>query len=211
MKFDKIYQEIMNESEASNAIEMIKKSLEELGVSFELNEKSKIRPFKVIYKPTGKSDEWYDKFEDVVDRFNLSGVVKQKVNEEKESEKFEITAFSAFEKPQKFIAHSKKEKDEIVRDLKDQQYKVEVEELDEVQEEMDYITVDLKIKLQNGDYFTTGFNISNKFLETQTPLEVAKKYYLGKPYTYSDETSSRIVSVELLDSEEEYAFYKKKS
>ena len=44
-------------------------------------------------------------------------------------EKFEITAFSVFQKPQKFIAHSKEEKDEIVRDLKDQQYKVEVEEL----------------------------------------------------------------------------------
>ena len=77
-------------------------------------------------------------------------------------------------------------------------------------EEKDYITVDVLIKLQNGDSYTTGFNISNKFLETQTPLEVAKKYFLGKPYTYSDETSSRIVSVELLDSEEEYAFYKKK-
>jgi hypothetical protein len=66
-------------------------------------------------------------------------------------------------------------------------------------EEKDYITVDLKLKLQNGDSYTTGFNISNKFLEDQTPLEVAKKYFLGKPYTYSDETSSKIVDVELKD------------
>lgn len=147
----------MNESEKPNAIEEIKKALKELGVSFEVDEKA-IKPFKVIYKPVNKSDKWYEKFEDIVDRYNLQRSVKQKVNEE-----------------------------------------------------MDYITVDVLIKLQNGDSFTTGFNISNKFLETQTPLEVAKKYYLGKPYTYSDETSSRIVSVELLDSEEEYAFYKKKS
>jgi hypothetical protein len=66
-------------------------------------------------------------------------------------------------------------------------------------EEMDYITVNVKLKLQNGDSYTTDFNISNKFLETQTPLEVAKKYFLGKPYTYSDESSSKIVSVELKD------------
>ena len=77
-------------------------------------------------------------------------------------------------------------------------------------EEKDYITVDLKIKLQNGDFYTTGFNISNKFLKDQTPLEVAKKYFLGKPYTYSDESSSKIVDVELLDSEtDEYGFSNK--
>ena len=77
-------------------------------------------------------------------------------------------------------------------------------------EEKDYITVDVKLKLKNGDSYTTGFNISNKFLEDQTPLEVAKKYFLGKPYTYSDETSSKIVDVELLDSEtDEYGFSNK--
>jgi hypothetical protein len=140
----------------------------------------------------------------------FESLYKEIMNEEKESKKFEITAFSAFQKPQKFIAYSKEEKNEIVRDLKDQQYKVEVEELDEVQEEKDYITVDVKLKLQNGDSYTTGFNISNKFLEDQTPLEVAKKYFLGKPYTYSDESSSKIVSVELLGSEtDEYGFSNK--
>ncbi len=81
-KFNSLYKEIMNE-EKSNALEEIKKALKELGVSFEMDEKS-IKPFKVIYKPNNKSDEWYEKFEDIVDRYNLSKSVKSEDSEKDE-------------------------------------------------------------------------------------------------------------------------------
>jgi hypothetical protein len=46
----------------------------------------KVRPFKVIYRPINKSDEFYDKFEDIVDLFNLKGFVKTSMNEAKEED-----------------------------------------------------------------------------------------------------------------------------
>ncbi len=41
--------------------------LYQLGVKYEMSKTDKVRPFKVIYKPTGQSDEFYDTFEDIVD------------------------------------------------------------------------------------------------------------------------------------------------
>jgi hypothetical protein len=52
-----------------------------LGVKYEMSKTDKVRPFKVIYKPINKSDEFYDKFEDIVDLFNLKGFVKSSMNE----------------------------------------------------------------------------------------------------------------------------------
>ena len=65
-------------------------------------------------------------------------------------------------------------------------------------EEKDYITVNVKCKMENGDSFTTEFNISNHLLDGKTPEEIVKKYYVGKPYTYSDESASRIISAEII-------------
>lgn len=42
---------------------------------------------------------------------------------------YQITAFSAWQKPQTFIVDTKSERDELILALKDQQYKVEWEEI----------------------------------------------------------------------------------
>ena len=63
------------------AVDMAKKKLDALGVKYEMSKTDKVRPFKVIYKPINKSDEFYDKFDDVVDLFNLKGVVKSSMSE----------------------------------------------------------------------------------------------------------------------------------
>jgi hypothetical protein len=48
---------------------------------------NKFKPFKIIYKPIGKSDGWYDKFDEIVDLFNLGSAVKQSMNEAQEEDK----------------------------------------------------------------------------------------------------------------------------
>ncbi len=49
--------------------------------------------FIVIYKPTGQSDKFYDTFEDIVDLFNLKGVVKSSMNEASMLDKYEVDFF----------------------------------------------------------------------------------------------------------------------
>ena len=71
----------MNEAKKETAVDMAKKQLDALGVKYELG--NEFKPFKVIYKPTGQSDEFYDTFEDIVDLFSLKGVVKSSMNEAK--------------------------------------------------------------------------------------------------------------------------------
>jgi hypothetical protein len=73
--------------EAKTGIDMAKKQLDALGVKYEMSKTDKVRPFKVIYKPINKSDKFYDKFEDIVDLFNLKGVVKTSMNEAKSEDK----------------------------------------------------------------------------------------------------------------------------
>jgi hypothetical protein len=77
----------MMEAKEETAIDMAKKQLNALGVKYEMSKTDKVRPFKVIYKPIGQSDEFYDKFEDIVDLFNLKGVVKSSMNEAKSEDK----------------------------------------------------------------------------------------------------------------------------
>jgi len=72
--------------EAKRDIDKIKKQLDALGVKYEMSATDKVRPFKVIYKPVNKSDEFYDKFEDIVDLFNLKSFVKSSMNEAKEED-----------------------------------------------------------------------------------------------------------------------------
>ena len=70
----------VNEAKSETSIDMAKKQLDALGVGYEISKTDKVRPFKAIYKPVNKSDKFYDKFEDIVDLFNLKNVVKS-VNE----------------------------------------------------------------------------------------------------------------------------------
>ena len=70
--------------------------------------------------------------------------------------------------------------------------------LSEEEKKKDYITVDVKCKMANGDSYVTSFNISDHLLKGTTPEEVVRKYFVGKPHTYTDESSSRIVSAEII-------------
>ena len=72
--------------EAKTAIDMAKKQLDQLGAKYEMSG-NKFKPFKIIYKPIGKSDGWYDKFDEIVDLFNLGSAVKSSMNEAQEEDK----------------------------------------------------------------------------------------------------------------------------
>ena len=84
---DEIDNMSMNEAKKETGVDMAKKQLDALGVKYEMSTTDKVRPFKVIYKPINKSDKFYDEFEDIVDLFNLKGVVKSSMNEAKEEDK----------------------------------------------------------------------------------------------------------------------------
>ena len=84
-KIKEFFSQPVNETKET-AIDKIKKQLDALGVKYEMSTTDKVRPFKVIYKPVNKSDEFYDKFEDIVDLFNLKGFVKPSMNENKEED-----------------------------------------------------------------------------------------------------------------------------
>jgi len=77
-------------SEAKTGVDMAKKQLDALGVKYEMSKTDKVRPFKVIYKPVNKSDDFYDKFNKIVDEFNLKGFVKTSMNEALMLDKYEV-------------------------------------------------------------------------------------------------------------------------
>ena len=70
---------MMKEGKKETAVDMAKKQLDALGVKYELG--NEFKPFKTIYKPTGKSDKFYDTFNDIVDLFNLGNAVKSSMSE----------------------------------------------------------------------------------------------------------------------------------
>jgi len=76
--------------EAKTGIDMAKKQLDALGVKYEMSKTDKVRPFKIIYKPVNKSDDFYDKFNKIVDEFNLKGFVKSSMNEALMLDKYEV-------------------------------------------------------------------------------------------------------------------------
>ena len=84
-KIKEFFSQPVNETKET-AIDKIKKQLDALGVKYEMSTTDKVRPFKVIYRPINKSDEFYDKFEDIVDLFNLKSFVKSSMNENKEED-----------------------------------------------------------------------------------------------------------------------------
>ena len=62
-----------------------------------------------------------------------------------------------------------------------------------------FITTSLKIHIDNGDSFYTGFNISTKFLRDKSVREFVDEYYVGKTYTAFNEISRLIKKVDILD------------
>jgi hypothetical protein len=65
---------------AKNMIKFLQTQLDDMGVEYEMSGNPYV-PFKTIYKPINKSDDWYAKFEDLIDRANLGSVVKTSMNE----------------------------------------------------------------------------------------------------------------------------------
>jgi uncharacterized protein YeaO (DUF488 family) len=89
-KAEQKYKEFFSKSLEENketAVDMVKKRLDALGVKYEMSTTDKVRPFKTIYRPINKSDEFYDKFEDIIDLFNFKGVVKPSMNESPSEDK----------------------------------------------------------------------------------------------------------------------------
>lgn len=63
----------------------------------------------------------------------------------------------------------------------------------------DYITTTLRISIEGGDHFTTGFNVLLAMLANRSIQQIVDDYYVGTNYTYSNETSRKIVKVEILE------------
>lgn len=57
------------------SINNIISELDKLGIDYELSE-NEYKPFKVIYKPINKSDDFYKKFDKLIYLNNLESVVK---------------------------------------------------------------------------------------------------------------------------------------
>ena len=72
-------------------IKHVQKQLDDMGVKYEMGD-TPYAPFKTIYKPINKSDDWYDKFDDLIWRANLRGVVKTAMNEAEEEDATDIVA-----------------------------------------------------------------------------------------------------------------------
>ena len=62
----------------------------------------------------------------------------------------------------------------------------------------DYFTVTLNVHLEGGDRFTTGFNILLSMLLNKSIQQFVDDYYVGSSYTFSNETTRKIVKVEVL-------------
>jgi len=80
--FIKMASPSLDEAKKETAVDMAKKQLDQLGAKYEMSG-NKFKPFNVIYKPIGKSDDWYDKFDEIVYLFNLESAVKQSMGEAK--------------------------------------------------------------------------------------------------------------------------------
>jgi len=64
----------------NNHIKAIQIQLQQLGVKYEMSG-NPYKPFKVIYKPVNKDDNWYKNFDDIIFRYNLGSVVKTTMDE----------------------------------------------------------------------------------------------------------------------------------
>ena len=66
----------------------------------------------------------------------------------------------------------------------------------------DCITVTLNVYLEDGDRFTTGFNIIPLMLLNKSIQKFVDDYYVGSSYTFSNETTRKIVKVEVVAIED---------
>ena len=112
-KIQEFFSKPLNEEET--AIDMAKKQLDQLGAKYEMSG-NKFKPFKAIYKPIGKSDDWYDKFDEIVYLFNLGSAVKSSMSEASPLTKLGRKIGWAGEDwtPQEFAAQIKKLSDETL-------------------------------------------------------------------------------------------------
>lgn len=112
-KIKEFFSKPLNEEET--AIDMAKKQLDQLGAKYEMSG-NKFKPFKAIYKPVGKSDDWYDKFDEIVYLFNLGSAVKSSMSEASPLTKLGRKIGWAGEDwtPQEFAAQIKKLSDETL-------------------------------------------------------------------------------------------------
>ena len=62
----------------------------------------------------------------------------------------------------------------------------------------DCITATLKITLECGDHFNTGFNILLSMLVDKSIQQFVDDYYVGSIYTFQDEVPRKIKKVEIL-------------
>ena len=65
----------------------------------------------------------------------------------------------------------------------------------------DYIKTFLKVTLDDGDTFTTGFNITHDLLKDKSMQKVVDDYYVGSVYVYSNEASRIIKKVDILSTD----------
>jgi hypothetical protein len=63
----------------------------------------------------------------------------------------------------------------------------------------DYKRATLKVHLDNGDTFTTGFNILEEMLKERTVQDVVDRYYINRNYYTTEENAHRITRVDVLD------------
>ena len=63
----------------------------------------------------------------------------------------------------------------------------------------DYITTTLRIYIEDGDHFTTGFNVLLAMLVDKSIQQFVDDYYVGTDYVCHNETSRKIVKVEILE------------
>ena len=62
----------------------------------------------------------------------------------------------------------------------------------------EYIRTTLQVHLENGDSFTTGFNLSPKMYLGKTVQEIVDGYYVNRNYYTHDEVAHRITHVDIL-------------
>ena len=70
-------------------IKAIQIQLQQMGVKYEMSN-NPYKPFKAVYKPLNKDDNWYKNFDDIVFRYNLGGVVKTSMDEATKEEENEF-------------------------------------------------------------------------------------------------------------------------
>ena len=63
----------------------------------------------------------------------------------------------------------------------------------------DHIRTTLKLHLDDGNAFTTRFDISTKFLKERSIQQIVDEYYVRRIYTQFNEISRIITKVDVLD------------